>query len=354
MALSTLKSSYYNISLGIKSLQALSAFLKKKKYSSYFILCDENTLQSCLPILITSCPELASAEIIEIESGEQSKSLEISASIWQTFIETKTDKASLLINLGGGVVSDLGGFTASVYKRGIDFIHIPTSLLAMADASVGGKTGIDLHGIKNVIGTFAQPKAVFIYPPFLKTLSKRHFQNGMAEIYKIALVANKKLWECLKDEKYPIEQVIFTSVDSKNKIVIKDPFDEGVRKTLNFGHTIGHAIESLFLGTEHELLHGEAIMIGMLMETHLSFQKKLISKKVLTDISDVLTAAFYPPLIDSTAFKLLIDLMKNDKKTRNSKFRFSLISGIGSSKYDVEINEAQIKKAFQFYNALHQ
>src|SRR6478736_989196 len=165
MTSSQLKSSHYTISLGNKTLKALSAFTAKKKYSSYFILCDENTLQNCLPVLITSCPELSTAEIIEVESGEQSKSLEISSHIWHTLIENKADKNSLLINLGGGVVSDLGGFTASVYKRGIDFIHLPTSLLAMADASVGGKTGLDFGGIKNVIGTFSQPKAVFIYPP---------------------------------------------------------------------------------------------------------------------------------------------------------------------------------------------
>lgn len=354
MISSKLKSLNYTIHLGHKSLKDLSAFLLKKKYSGYFILCDENTLQNCLPTLITTCPALSSAEIIEIESGEKSKSLEFSSSIWQTLLENMADKNSLLINLGGGVVSDLGGFTASLYKRGIDFIHVPTSLLAMADASVGGKTGIDFGGIKNAIGSFAQPQAVFIYPPFLNTLSERHFKNGMAEIFKIALVSDKKLWKLLKTEKSSIDLIILKSVILKNKIVLKDPLDEGIRKTLNFGHTIGHAIESLFLAGPNELLHGEAIFIGMLMEAHLSWQKKMITKKDLTEITQVINLAFYSPAINDSAFEPMMALIANDKKSGQKKLLFSLLNGIGSSKYNIEITAAQIKKAFQFYNAINQ
>jgi len=354
MISSKLKSLNYTIHLGHKSLKDLSAFLLKKKHSCYFILCDENTLQNCLPTLITACPALSSAEIIEIESGEQSKSLEFSSNIWQTLLENMADKNSLLINLGGGVVSDLGGFTASVYKRGIDFLNIPTSLLAMADASVGGKTGIDFSGIKNVIGSFSQPKAVFIFPPFLNSLSERHFQNGMAEIYKIALVSDKKLWKLLETKKSPIDLILLKSIEHKNKIVLKDPFDQGVRKTLNFGHTIGHAIESLFFGTPNELLHGEAVFIGMIMEAHLSWQKKMITKKELGEITKILNEAFYSPAIDDSAFEPMMELIANDKKTSQKKLLFSLLSSIGSSKYNIEITATQIKKAFQFYNAINQ
>lgn len=354
MIASTLKSLNYNIHLGQKSLKELSVFLQKKKYSSYFILCDENTLQNCLPTLITSCPVLASAEILEIESGELSKTLEFSAHIWQTLLENKADKTSVLLNLGGGVVSDLGGFTASVFKRGIDFIHIPTSLLAMADASVGGKTGIDFNGIKNVIGSFSQPCAVFIYPPFLNTLPERHFQNGMAEIYKIALVSDKKLWTLLASKKSSIDHIIIKSVELKNKIVKKDPFDNNLRKTLNFGHTIGHAIESLFLGTDNELLHGESVFIGMIMEAHLSWQKKMISKKTLLDITKTLNEAYYSPAIDESAFVPMLELIRNDKKNKQKKLLFSLLNGIGSANYNTEVKPNQIKKAFQFYNGLNQ
>lgn len=347
-----IKSHNYTITIGKSALNALSAFLKKNNYSSHIIICDENTIQFCLPPLILNCPTLKDAEIIELESGEASKSLEFSAHIWQTLIENKADKNSLIINLGGGVVSDLGGFCASTYKRGIDFINIPTSLLAMADASVGGKTGIDFASLKNSIGTFAQPKAVFIAPDFLKTLSQRHFQNGLAEIFKIALISNKKFWELLKvsviEKKQ--EQLITESVSLKNMIVLKDPFDKDLRNILNFGHTIGHAIESLLLGTTEELLHGEAIVIGMLIEAHISFQKKLITKKELDEVILILKKIFQPKKITQLDLISIIELLKNDKKTAKNKFRFALIDAIGSCKFNVEVTEAQIKKAVDHYN----
>lgn len=341
----------YNITIGKDALKKLSAFLRSAKYSSHFIICDENTIQFCLPTLIMNCPGLKNSEIIELESGEESKSLDFSAHIWQTLIENKADKNSLIINLGGGVVSDLGGFCASTYKRGIDFINIPTSLLAMADASVGGKTGIDFAGLKNSIGTFAQPKAVFVYPEFLKTLPQRHYKNGLAEIYKIALVSDKAFWSSLKALKpdHNSEQILIKSITLKNKIVLKDPFDKGTRKILNFGHTIGHAIESLLLGKLNELLHGEAIAIGMLIETHIAFQKKLISKTEFEEIVSSLKKIFEPAKIELSLASIL-DLLTNDKKTSKNKFRFALINKIGTGKIDVEVNELQVKKAFDHYN----
>jgi 3-dehydroquinate synthase len=346
-----IKSYGYQVIIGDEVFKAVSSFLSENAYSSYFILCDENTLQHCLPLLVTSCPKLSAAEIIEIESGEASKSLEFSAHIWQTFIENQADKKSLLINLGGGVVSDLGGFTASVYKRGIDFINIPTSLLAMADASVGGKTGIDFNAVKNSLGTFAQPKAVFIHPAFLKTLPERHFQNGLAEVYKMALVSDKKFWDVLKESHSP-EFLITKSVVLKNKIVLKDPFDKGIRKILNFGHTIGHTLEAFLQEQEQSLLHGEAILAGMIMESHISFQKKLLSKKELREIVSVFQSSFHLRKIEGVPFRSIIDLVKNDKKTAGNKFRFSLIAKIGTGKYDVEVNESQVKKATDYYNTL--
>ncbi|MEI8137557.1 MAG: 3-dehydroquinate synthase family protein, partial [Bacteroidota bacterium] len=281
-----IKSNGYNVEIGTKNFKSISSLITKNKYSSHFIICDENTFLFCLPSLISNCPKLLEAHIIELESGEASKSIEFSAHIWQTLIENKADKNSLIINLGGGVVSDLGGFCASTYKRGIDFINIPTTLLSMADASLGGKTGINFNGLKNSIGTFAQPKGVFINPDFLKTLPNRHYKNGLTEIFKIALICDKKFWNELKtlEINSASEQIISKSVSLKNKIVLKDPFDKGLRKTLNFGHTIGHAIESLLLATNKELLHGEAIVIGILVESHLSFQKKLLSKKELDEV----------------------------------------------------------------------
>ncbi len=347
-----IKSNGYDVEIGTKIFRSISSLITKNKYSSYFIICDENTFQFCLPKLISSCPKLREAHIIELESGEASKSIEFSAHIWQTLVENKADKDSLIINLGGGVVSDLGGFCASTYKRGIDFINIPTTLLAMADASVGGKTGIDFCGLKNSIGTFTQPKGVFIDPDFLETLPLRHFQNGLAEIYKMALICDKKFWNELKttDLKIATKEIIAKGVALKNKIVLKDPFDNGIRKTLNFGHTIGHAIESMLLGTGNELLHGEAIVIGMLIESHLSYQKKLLSKKELDEILTVFKEVFQPKKINDLNLNSIFELMKNDKKSTNNKFQFALIDKIGSCKFDVVVSDLQIKKAFEFYN----
>jgi 3-dehydroquinate synthase len=350
-----IKSGGYQITIGKKALNGLSAYLAKNRYSSLYILCDENTLQCCLPTLVISCKALAQAQVIEIESGESAKSMAFCAQVLQTLAENGADKKALLINLGGGVVSDLGGFSASVYKRGLHFINVPTSLLAMADASVGGKTGVDFAGIKNLVGAFAQPQAVFIYPEFLKTLPQRHVVNGLAEIYKIALVSDLKFWNELKNQtkKPDQETLIAKSVFLKNKIVAKDPFDKGLRKILNFGHTIGHALESLLLETESELLHGEAVVQGMIIESHLSFQKKLISKADLSEICSVLLYNFKPQRLPDLPVEKIIAMMRNDKKTKAGKFNFSLPVKIGACRFDVDVSEQQVKKAFLYYQSLY-
>jgi 3-dehydroquinate synthase len=349
-----IQSTSYSIVIGKNALNALSTFLKKRDYQQLFILCDDNTIKDCLPILITSCLQLKDAEIIEVESGESAKSLEFCAYILQTLLENRADKNTLFINLGGGVVSDLGGFCASIYKRGIDFVNIPTSLLAMADASVGGKTGIDLIGVKNVVGTFTQPKAVFIYPQFLNTLPEKHFKNGLAEIYKIALVADRSLWSLLKNKTSlnKIDKLIALSVALKNSIVKKDPYDRGIRKTLNFGHTVGHALESMFLEASTELLHGEAIVIGMMIESHIAFQKKLISKQMLNEINAELLTVFSPMQLPELMPETFFEFLHNDKKNTDHKLMFALPIKIGASKYDIPVKPSQIKLAIKYYNAL--
>ncbi len=349
-----IKSHGYNITISNNVFKALNAFLATKNYTFYFILCDENTLQHCLPHVIINCKPLQAAQIIEIESGEKSKSIETASMIWQTLLEQQADKNTLIINLGGGVVSDLGGFCASVYKRGIDFIHIPTSLLAMADASVGGKTGIDFFDFKNILGTFSQPKAVFIEPDFLKTLPNRHLKNGLAEIFKIALVADKSFWKKLTTIQSNLSFIdyIFKSIELKNNIVLKDPLDSGLRKSLNFGHSIGHAIESLTMNEKDALLHGEAIVIGMMIESHMAYQKKLISKAILSEIILTLKTNFKPQKISNYNFDTIIRFIKNDKKNTKQKITFALISAIGKSKWDVQVSESQIEKAFVYFNSV--
>jgi 3-dehydroquinate synthase len=351
--MATLRSLGYNVIIGKTALPRLSAFVSRNSFSSVVILCDENTLQYCLPLLITSCPELAGADIIEIESGEASKSLEICDHIWQTLAENNTDRNALLINLGGGVVSDLGGFCASVYKRGIKFINVPTSLLSMADASVGGKTGIDHHNIKNLVGTFAQPEAVFVDPAFLQTLPQRHIHNGMAEICKMALIADKKFWSELNsgNKKLDPEKLVTRSLELKNGIVLKDPSDKALRKTLNFGHTIAHALEMQSLLSGGGLLHGEAVFSGMIVESHIAWQKKLLSKTEMTEIVSGLKKEISASA-RALSFDNLISFMRHDKKNQDRKMLFSLPDAIGSCLCDIPVTELQVQKAFDFYNTL--
>lgn len=347
-----IKSVGYSIYTGKTVFKDLSSFLKKQKYSGYFILCDENTIANCLPVLVTNCKELKEAEIFEIESGESSKSLQLCSQLWEALFSYNADKNALIINLGGGVISDLGGFLASTYKRGIDFINIPTSVLAMADASVGGKTGIDFAGLKNSIGTITQPKGVFVYPDFLETLPPRHIANGMAEVYKMGLISDKLFWKKLRSEKKFNPDSITKSITLKNNIVIKDPNDKGIRKALNFGHTIGHAIESVLLASEVDILHGEAVLAGMICESKISYDKKLISKLEFAEIVETLTNKFSFAPLPSLLFGEMVKATINDKKNSKLQIQCALLNGIGKYKINVVVTPNQILDALEYYNSI--
>lgn len=225
----------------------LDAYDKQK----IIIVVDENTHDCCLDYLITYFPKLENAEIMLLPVGEENKVLEICYQVWTALLEYKVGRSDLIINLGGGMVTDIGGFIASVYKRGISFVHIPTTLLGMVDASIGGKTGVDLENVKNVIGSFAQPKAIFIDTAFLETLPGEEIFNGYAEMLKHALILDAKYWDEIKHIQKETDLVthalISHAVQLKLSIVSKDPNETGERKLLNFGHTIGHALESFFL-----------------------------------------------------------------------------------------------------------
>ena len=347
-----IKSVGYTIYTGKTVFKDLSSFLKKQKYSGYFILCDENTLKNCLPTLITQCKELKDAEIFEIESGESSKSLQLCSQLWEALLSYNADKNALIINLGGGVISDLGGFIASVYKRGIDFINIPTSLLAMADASVGGKTGVDFSGLKNTIGTITQPKGVFVFPDFLNTLPPRHMSNGMAEVYKIALISDKTFWKKLKAADNFDPSTITQSINLKNNIVKKDPYDKGIRKALNFGHTVGHDIESVLFAREVDILHGEAVLAGMICESKISWDKKLISKTEFTEIVETLTKKFSFAPLPALLFGEIVKATINDKKNSKTQIQCALLNGIGKNKVNVAVTPMQILDALEYYNSI--
>lgn len=332
----------------------LNLLLESRNGNPIFILVDENTHEHCLSLLLSEMEINAPMEIIEIPSGEENKTIEIVIQVWETLTEMNASRKSLMINLGGGMITDIGGFIASTYKRGIEFINFPTSLLSMVDASVGGKTGIDLNGVKNNIGTFALPMATFIYPEFLKTLPEREFRSGLAEMFKHGLIDDKQHWdELIKITDYTPESVttfIENSIRIKTDVINSDPFESGLRKILNFGHTIGHAIESEFLETENPLLHGEAIAIGILIESILSYENELISKEELDEIFYHLIRVFGKNQLPEEIIPHLLNWMKNDKKNQRNQISFSLIAGIGNCKYDILLNETQISEGILLYN----
>lgn len=331
--------------------EELNKFLSEKSYDIIFLFVDSNTHEHCLPTLLGEMETQSAMEIIEIPPGEENKDLEIVAQIWQSLAELGASRKSLFINLGGGVITDMGGFIASTFKRGIDFINIPTTLLSMVDASVGGKTGIDFGGLKNQIGTFSMPQMTLIEATFLETLEEREFRSGIAEMLKHGLIYQPEHWNSLQNiTGETIQNLIEDSVTIKSEIVAQDPKESGLRKILNFGHTIGHALESYYLQTDNPLLHGEAIAIGMLVESILTFENELISQTELDEIFESILKIFPSQPIDENIIPSLVELMKHDKKNQGGKISFSLLNGIGSAKYDVLLNENQISEGILIYN----
>jgi 3-dehydroquinate synthase len=320
--------------------------LLTKNYSNSkkIILVDENTHEFCLEYLITNYPELADAEVMLLPEGEENKVMEVCFQVWEALSEYKVSRKDLIINLGGGVVTDMGGFIASIYKRGIDFINIPTSLLAMVDASIGGKTGIDLGSYKNQLGVFSNPKAIFIDESFLHTLPEEEKLNGFAEMIKHGLVKNINHFKKL----VPIEKgkinldLIYDSVSIKNEIVLADPNENNERKKLNFGHTFGHAIEGFFLQTENQIKHGHAVALGMLCETYLSCLKGKIDSAIYNDIHEIIESEFKLISIQEVDHFAIINLMEQDKKNQGNKILCVLLTEIGQCEFDQEISRDEI------------
>ncbi|MFC4162414.1 3-dehydroquinate synthase [Epilithonimonas zeae] len=337
---------------------SLNEYIDQIKPSKIFILVDENTHNHCLPILLPNLETEAHFEVIEIEAGEENKNIETATQLWEIFSEMEADRKSLLINLGGGVITDMGGFVASTYKRGFKFINIPTTLLSMCDASIGGKTGIDHQYLKNIIGTFALPEGIFFYPKFLETLKFEELRSGFAEMLKHGLIADAEHWKQLSSlDKITPESVspfISRSMEIKNNVVSQDFKEENVRKTLNFGHTIGHAVESLFLKKGNLIPHGEAVALGIICETHLAFLCGLIDVEVSSVIISKIKRLF--PYIDISEFKnaAIMGLMFNDKKNQDGNINFSLINGIGSCLFDQKLSPEQIILTLNFYKELNQ
>jgi 3-dehydroquinate synthase len=329
----------------------LELFFNDYSYTRVAILVDENTKKHCYPIISRALPNHI---IIEIQSGEEQKNLKTCQQIWGTLTENAFDRKSLVVNLGGGVIGDMGGFCAATYKRGIDFINIPTTLLAQVDASIGGKLGIDFQNFKNHIGVFRNPLRVFLDGTFFKTLPEAELRSGYAEIIKHCLIKDKEKFEEIIN--IPYESLNFFeltkhSVQVKNDVVLEDPTEKGFRKILNFGHTIGHAIESFYLEKPgKKLLHGEAIAIGMICESFLSMQKRSVSEDDLRKITKYILELYRSPWIPESDIDELSELTRQDKKNEGNKINSSLLNTIGDCDYNVEINQKDIKASIAYFN----
>jgi len=339
-----------HIHIGKESLNELASFLETRAFDKICVLTDDNTFIQCYPIIKKFLPEHT---VIRVKSGEPFKTLETCSYIWEQMTRLQLTRWSLLINLGGGIIGDMGGFCAGIFKRGIYFMQVPTTLLAQVDASVGGKTGVDFLGYKNHLGVFQEPIKVFIYPGFLQTLPLTEIKSGYAEIIKHWLIAKKSSFDEQKYIGLMIEDwttLIQESVEIKAAVVEADPLERGYRKVLNFGHTVGHAIETFFLNsTGKPLLHGEAVAIGMICEAYLSKKKKMLSEAELTDIETFIFSVYEKVPISASDLPAISNLALQDKKNTGAVIKCTLLAGIGKAIVDQPITLSEIQDSIQHY-----
>ncbi len=325
--------------------------LVTEAYSQVIIIVDENTEAHCLPKVMGF---FNAPQIIKIKSGEENKTLRTCEDIWSAMTDLKCDRKALVVNLGGGVIGDMGGFCAATYKRGLSFIQIPTTLLAQVDASVGGKLGVDFFKFKNHIGVFKVPDAVVICTDFLKTLPFEELRSGFAEIIKHCLIADKSKWEEIKAIRFQDQNwddLAEHSIKIKAKIAKEDPTEKSVRKLLNFGHTIGHAIESFYLDKPgKKLLHGEAIAIGMIAEAWIAFKRACLSIEEVEDIKQYILSIYPKVLIPESDLQNIIPLTLQDKKNENSIIQCTLLSEIGVGSFNNPIDADDILASVKYYN----
>ena len=352
----SITTSSYAVHFNQRAYDAINEHLAMTAYSKIFILVDENTKRDCLADLKQRMLGDFDFEILEIESGESQKTINTCTQLWEELSERDADRKSLLINLGGGVITDLGGFVASTFKRGIVFINVPTTLLAMVDASVGGKTGVDLGALKNQVGVINQPGMVLIISDFLKTLDDRQLQSGFAEMLKHGLIHNAAYWETLKSiaDFTNMDHLIYDSVTIKNEVVLQDPTEQHLRKILNFGHTLGHAVESYFLESKslNTLLHGEAIAIGMILEAYLSKELTGLPDAELKDIKTTFLKRYPKTEFAEKDIEAILSLLKFDKKNSHGNINFVLLEKIGVPVIDVKIPPELFDRAFAYYTEL--
>jgi len=323
-------------------------------YGKIFVLVDENTEKLCLPVFREFLPKVDVAKILRIRSGEWYKNIQTVSDIWHQLTTLHAERNSLLINLGGGVITDMGGFAAATFKRGMDFINIPTTLLGQVDAAIGSKTGIDFDGYKNQVGLFADPQAVIIDPVFLRTLDQRQFRSGFAEMLKYALIMDMPLWKLMGNRhldamRQDLGQMISRCVADKISIVEKDMHESGLRKLLNFGHTAGHALETFFLNTGSPVTHGEAVAAGMICATRLSSQWPGLDCSEPELIYEMIDRNFSRLHFAEENIPEIMRLMQQDKKTKAGELRFTLLTKSGNAIPDVVVSVEKVQESLQYY-----
>ena len=342
---------YVDITKSVK--ESLNNLLSAESYSQIGVLCDEHTNKHCYPLIKDILPD---HQVLEIQSGENHKNVDTCLEIWDQLTAKGFDRRSVLLNLGGGVIGDMGGFCAATYKRGIEFIQIPTTLLAQVDASIGGKLGIDFKGFKNHIGIFKLPARVIVDPSFLNTLPDRQIISGYAEVIKHGLIHSKNVFNNLISLDLSSNawlETIMESIEIKAEIVQSDPFENGRRKLLNFGHTIGHAIETQFLENgSNELLHGEAVAIGMICETWLSTRRLDLPDRDLKAIQEYIIGIYGKVDLQDLNVDDFVVNLKQDKKNKNNKLLFTLLEEIGEGRYDISISPDEAIESLEYYGNL--
>lgn len=337
-----------NIRFTSDPVKTLCDFLDTEKYTNVIVLLDEQTKTNCYPIL-TGLP---SHEVIVIPDGEENKNLHSCEVIWQRMTDLHIDRHAIMIIVGGGVLGDMGGFCAATYKRGIDFILVPTTLLAQVDASIGGKLGIDFNNYKNHIGVFQQPVLTLLFSGFLSTLPLAELRSGFAEVIKHILISDKELWDEIRNlplEKQPWVKLIKHSVEFKADIITKDPREKGLRKILNAGHTIGHALETYFININQRILHGEAIAVGLIAEGFIALNTGAISESELSQMINFIKSIYGTVEITNDQIEEIAKLALQDKKNKNNRILCVLQNGIGSATWDNEISTENLKRALEFY-----
>ncbi|MDR1407440.1 MAG: 3-dehydroquinate synthase [Tannerella sp.] len=334
----------------------LTSYLSRRVYDKIYVLTDTHTRETCLPLL-DGVPALDGATHAVIEAGDMHKDIAQVIDVWRVLSRTGASRASLLINLGGGMVTDLGGFAASSFKRGIHTLNIPTTLMAAVDAAAGGKTGINFNGLKNEVGAFYMPDCVMIDCGFLRTLDRDNLLSGYAEMIKHGLISSVGLWADALNSEWTagrpgvetLGRLVQESVAVKLRIVAEDPHERGLRKALNFGHTVGHAFESLSFAKRRPLLHGHAVAAGLVGELFLSHRCCGFPSAAMRQTIRFIKAGYPPFVFDCHDYDALYECMTHDKKNENGVIRFTLLSDIGEVRIDQEADRKLVMEAFDFY-----